>query len=196
MALRQINLVPWDKLEKATQTRHLKFWFKALLLVLALLATAYGIQYRHLALLQSQLPMDNGINLQARQKLDEFMGLRKQVEAIYNKQQAMAGIVRSQVFYDMIASVADCLNPDTWIVHFSTRRDQNDPKQLSLECRGVAADHHALGQFLERLSTAPGIHDLLLKDASAETAEKGSEIKNSGKVRFTLSCLISRIADQ
>ena len=62
MALRQINLVPEDELEKIAQIRHLKFWFKCLVLVVALLGTVQGVQYRRISLLRSQLPLGRGIN--------------------------------------------------------------------------------------------------------------------------------------
>ncbi len=198
MALRQINLVPGDELEKFAQVRHLKFWFKCLVLVVALLGTVQGVQYRRISLLRSQLPLGrgiNGINLQVNERLDDLAGLRKQVETIHTKQQSMATIVRSQVFYDIIASVAGCLNPDTWLDFFSTRRDEKDPDQLDLKCRGFALDHNALGHFLDRLSKTPGIHDLVLNDASHGT-DRDSQAPNGSRVHFTLSCRMSRMADQ
>jgi hypothetical protein len=191
MAIRDINMIPWEDLERINRQRHVKFWIKLWALVLFISIIGYGVQ--NLWLRSNKLQTrDTGVTSDdITAKLNRVSQLQDQIQSQKSKQQTLARIVRRQVFYDNIAMFSNSLNESVWVESFTIKRDDEEKDQSILVCEGYSENHHALGLFLDQISIVPRITEVVLEQAdSLDASDAGA--KYPGMIKYKVSCMIMR----
>ncbi len=163
MALREINLVPWDLMKKNTLSRHLWFWAKGLLLVVLVLGAVYLVTFFWMNNQKQTLPQFGQVKEQMAVKTNAVKDLQGRLQEIQAKILSLSTLTRGQLFFEIIQIFSNCLNDQTWINTLSLQRTPEDI--LVLVCEGEAWTHHALGMLIHQLSLAPRIQEVVLENA-------------------------------
>lgn len=195
MAVRPINMIPSDILTANTLTRHLGFWAKGLLILVALFAGAYLIQNQWLKVQQKQHGLTETTLMQITKKISVTLQATSETQSkmkdLHLKIDTLSSITNQRPYYDILATLAQAVNSDTWIDGLSIQRC-NDKKMgcSRMVMDGFSMTHHTLGEFLESLSAIPQIRDMVLVNAKKQdqTVSGGGTLAQT--VRFKLSCTI------
>lgn len=190
MALRDINLIPGEILERRSIIRHLFLWLTSLVVVAALMMAAQGYLNRmvygdaqnrqgaikDLAAGITKIALDTG---KEQQELN--LARREQVQLV-------ALIEQRRSFSSVLAKLADIMNDQTWLqqLAFNTALDRT----LQLELMGFSHTHEALGTFIQRLSGDPMFRLVVLKSAQ----ESKDQRSKSAPVQFQIECNIAKEA--
>ena len=200
MAVREINLIPGDVLEKNVRSRHLRFWSKGLILLMVGLCFAWLVQYRIVDLRKKALPPQRFSGDQVAAKIKAISELQDRITAIQEKNRSLSRMARRQMV-DIIAEIAACMNDRTWLIRLSVERDREKFQKSLLVCEGMSWDHHSLGRFLDRLAQAPGIDQVVLEDAGKPVSAGPSKVgreragqvdRSADAVRFRITAVTAR----
>nr|WP_320192933.1 hypothetical protein [uncultured Desulfobacter sp.] len=193
MAIRDINMLPLDVLEKSMQYRLFKFWAQWLVLVLVIVLACCAGSYRWIQLQKKALPLPLDTRQAVSQELDKINDFHSRIAALQEKHQTLARIVKKQVFYDTIAVFAGCLNHETWIDQLSIKRDDDESDQFLLTCNGFSLNHNTLGLFLDRIAKVPRIKEVELNKSGTGSQDTGLQPDYPQAVRFSISCVMTRM---
>lgn len=194
MALRQINMIPANRLARADLVRHLWFWGKGLIFILLALIMGYLVQASRFSLQQKAQDSDASLKQTV---MDQIARVRKdsdtinvQMKDLALKSGLLATLTSQQPFYDILAVFAESFNEGTWIDHLSLQRgNKKDIDQSNFMVDGFSMNHNTLGVFLESLSTNSRIQDVVL--VYAKKQEQSLEAQDSFNViQFRLTCAI------
>jgi Tfp pilus assembly protein PilN len=190
MALRDINLIPEEILERRRLIRHLLLWFGGLVAVAALVM-AVNVH-------QSRLTHGGAPNLQGALK-DRAAALGRIVGDIRQEQKELDLARREQVqlvalsgqrrsYAPILAKLADVMNDQTWLqqLAFNTAKDRT----LHLGMTGFSHSHETLGTFIQRLSGEPLFRRVVLKSAQ----ESEDKLSGSAPVQFQIECDVAKEA--
>ena len=186
MALRDVNLIAVDILERRYTLRHLVLWCGSLIAVAALTLGLYAYQTRiHDAAKRELLnAADPGVILTA---MTSEMKKGQQELAVALKQRdqlvAMSALQRSYAL--VMAKLAQIMNDQTWLQQLVLETGRDRVTRLKLA--GSSLSHDFLGDFMQRLSSDPLFGSVVLKSAQE------SEIRLSGgsSVQFQIDCDIA-----
>lgn len=192
MAIRDINMLPLDVLEKSIQYRLFKFWAQWLGLVFFIVLACCIASYHWTELQKKDRPFPLDTQTISRE-LDKINDFRNRITALQEKHKTLARIVKKQVFYDTIAVFAGCLNHETWIDRFSIQRDDEESDQFLLTCNGFSLNHNTLGLFLDRIAKVPRIKQVELNESGSGSQDTGPQPDFPQAVRFSISCIMTRM---
>jgi Tfp pilus assembly protein PilN len=190
MALRDINLIPGELLERRGLIRRLILWSAALVMVAVLILAAHAYQNR--------IVHRDARNRQAA-ATDMTATLVKIVGDIAKEQQALnlaiqeqaqltALIDQRQPSASVLAKLADIMNDQTWLQQLDFETVPNRTVHLGLT--GFSHTHEALGTFIQRLSGEKMFRMVVLKSAQ----ESKDKTLGSTPVQFQIECDIAREA--
>lgn len=191
MALREINLVPDDILNRLHVRRHLFFWAGSLVVALTLVSGFFMYQM-HVALsLQrphNRIP-ETDAHLAA--KIKEMKRLQGELEGLRARQEALATVTDSLSYSMILGRLARVINGQTWL----TRLDMDMGKKREggeLKLMGFSTGNEDLGDFLNRISGEPLFKDVVLK--YAREARLASHDSPGGApldlIHFSIECKI------
>ena len=190
MALRDINLIPTEILERRYLVRHLLLWLISLVVVAALIMAAHGYQNR---MVYGETQNRQGAIKDQAAALTRTVGdIRKEQMALNlarrEQVQLVALIEQRRSYSSVLAKLADVMNDQTWLqqLAFNTAQDRT----LHLGLMGFSHSHEALGTFIQRLSGEPMFRLVVLKSAQ-EAADK---LSGSAPVQFQIECDIAKEA--
>jgi Tfp pilus assembly protein PilN len=188
MALRDINLIPGEILERRCLIRHLVLWASSLAAVATLIMLTYGYQ--------NCGPFGEAQNRQGATK-DRAAALTRIVGEIRKEQNELNLARREQVqwvtlieqrrsYSSVMAKLSDVMNDETWLqqLDFSTAQDRT----VHLGLMGSSHSHETLGIFIQRLSGEPMFRRVVLKSAQ----ESRSQLAGSAPVQFQVECAIAK----
>ena len=142
---------------------------------------------------KKNLPLPLDTRQAVSQELDKINDFHSRIAALQEKHQTLARIVKKQVFYDTIAVFAGCLNHETWIDQLSIKRDDDESDQFLLTCNGFSLNHNTLGLFLDRIAKVPRIKEVELNKSGTESQDTGLQPDFPQAVRFSISCVMTRM---
>jgi Tfp pilus assembly protein PilN len=190
MALRDINLIPGEILERRSLIRHLLLWLGSLVVVAALIMAAHGYQNR---MVSGETQNRQGVRKDLAAVLSRTVGdIRKEQQALNlalrEQAQLVALIEQRRSYSSVLAKLADVMNDQTWLqqLAFNTAQDRT----LHLGLAGFSHSHETLGTFIQRLSAEPMFRLVVLKSAQ-ESADKRS---GAAPVQFQIECDIAKEA--
>ncbi|MCX5823927.1 MAG: PilN domain-containing protein [Deltaproteobacteria bacterium] len=190
MALRDINLIPDEILERRSLIRHLLLWLSILVVVAALIMAARGYQNR---MVYGETQNRQGAIKDLAAALTRTVGdIRKEQMALNlarrEQVQLSALIEQRRSYSSVLAKLVDVMNDQTWLqqLAFNTTQDRT----LHLSLMGFSHSHEALGTFIQRLSGEPMFRMVVLKSAQ-ESADK---LSGSAPVQFQIECDIAKEA--
>jgi Tfp pilus assembly protein PilN len=186
MALRDINLIAADIIERRYLLRHVFIWCGGLVAVAVLMIGIYLYQTRiHYAANQD---LTDGRKLSA--ALAAIVNESKKEErdliiALGERGQFDALTAKLRPYSSVIARLAEIMNTQTWLQQLAleTGRDQTVHVKLS----GFSNSHDNLGDFIQRLSGEPLFRNVALKLAQ----ESEARISGGSTVQFQIECDIA-----
>lgn len=190
MAVRDINLIPGEILERRSLIRHLLLWLSILVVAAALIMAARGYQNRFVygEAQNRQGAIKNQAAALARM-VGDIQKEQKELNLARREQVQLVVLIEQRRSYSsVLAKLADVMNDQTWLqqLAFNTAQDRT----LHLSLMGFSHSHEALGTFIQRLSGEPMFRLVVLKSAQ-ESADK---LSGSAPVQFQIECDIAKEA--
>jgi len=190
MAIRDINLIPGEILERRSLIRHLLLWLSILVVAAALIMAAHGYQNR-MMYGEAQNPQGAGKDLAAAltRIVGDIQKEQKELNLARREQVQLVALIGERRSYSsVLAKLADTMNDQTWLqqLAFNTAKDRT----LHLSLMGFSHSHEALGTFIQRLSGEPMFRLVVLKSAQ----ESQDKLSGSAPVQFQIECDIAKEA--
>lgn len=188
MALREVNLIPGEILERRGLVRHLLLWVCALLLLVVLILAANAYQMRTVA---GKTETRQGTIKARAAALERMVGDiqkgQKELNLAHREQVQLAALIEQRRSYSsVLARLADAINDQTWLQQLALGAAQDQALHLSMT--GFTHSHEHLGTFMLRLSGDPMFMRVVLK--SAQEAKEGPA--KSNPVQFQIDCDIAK----
>lgn len=190
MAVRDINLIPEEILERRSLIRHLLLWLSSLVVVAALIMAAHVYQNR---MVYGETQNRQGAGKDLATALTRTVGdIGKEQKALNltlrERLQLGALIEQRRSYSSVLAKLADVMNDQTWLQQLAFNIAQDRTLHLSL--MGFSHSHEALGTFIQRLSGEPTFRQVVLKSAQ----ESQDKLSGSAPVQFQIECDIAKEA--
>ncbi len=188
MALRDINLIADDIVERRYLLRHLLIWCGCLVLALTLIIAVQRYQFGSFSAAERNLPGDDKVRAALAAKINEVSREQQVLNLAVREQARLSAVVAGRRFYSpVIAKLAGIMNDRTWLkqLDLSTGRDGT----AHLKLLGLSLSQEYLGNFIQRLSAGPLFRGVVLKytqEAEVRTAGAGAS-----PVQFQIECDIS-----
>lgn len=183
MALRDVNLIAADILERRYVLRHLFMWCGGLIAVAALMMGIYAYQSRIFYAVKQD--PSNGKNHSAvlTAAVSEIKkGQQEMNIALQERAQLDAMTARQRSYSSVMAKLAETMNDQTWLQQLAL--DASRDRLARLKLSGSSVSHESLGDFMQRLSSDPMFRNVILK--SAQESEK--RISGGSLVQFQIEC--------
>lgn len=188
MALRDVNLIPGELLERRSLIRHLLLWLSSLVVVAALIMAVHGYQNRTL---YAETQNRQGAIKDRAAALTRLVGDigkgQKELDLARREQTQLAALIEQRRSYSsVLAKLADVMNDATWLqqLSFTTAPDRT----VHLGLLGFSHSHETLGMFIQRLSGEPMFRLVVLKSAQ----ELKDQLSGSAPVQFQIECAIAK----
>ncbi len=186
MALRDINLIAPDVLERRFLLRHLLLWGGGLAAVLVLLAALYGYTNRMMRAAADHLPGGSGLQATMAAASVEISKEKQELSLVLREQEQLGALMGSrQPYSTVIARLAEFMNSQTWLKQLDLERDKNHIAHLKLQGMSLSQEH--LGNFIQRLSGNPLFRSVILKYTQVSEARTAG----ASSVEFLIECDIA-----
>jgi len=190
MAVRDINLIPGEILERSSLIRHLLLWLSILVVMAALILAAHGYQNRRVY--EETQNRQGAIKVKAA-TLTKIVGdIRKEQNELDIARrvqgQLVALIEQRRSYSSLLAKLADIMNDMTWLQQLVL--DTAQYRTLHLSLMGFSHSHEALGTFIQRLSGEPMFRLVVLKSAQ----ESQDKLSGTALVQFQIECDLAKEA--
>jgi Tfp pilus assembly protein PilN len=194
MALREINLIPGDILDRRYLLRHLGFWAGCMVISLSLVFGLYFYQAR--VALAKERPMttleDMHMNLGTR--VEEIKGVQQELDRLDQQQSVLKTITRNQSYSRVLHTLADIMNEETWLrkltIDQGKASDEDEEDVTRLKLMGLSFSNEELGNFVNQLSTDPMFKQVVLKFARETVTDlsRQSDSESIRVVEFQIEC--------
>jgi Tfp pilus assembly protein PilN len=190
MALRDINLIPGEILERRSLIRHLLLWAGSLVVVAALIMVTHGYQNR---MRSGETQNRQGAIKDLAAAFTRIVGdIRKEQNELNlarREQVQLAALIEQRRSYSsVLAKLSDVMNDETWLQQLAFHTAQDRTVHLGLT--GFSRSHDTLGIFIQRLSGEPMFRLVVLKSAQ----ESENQLSRSAAVQFQIDCDIAKEA--
>jgi len=183
MALRDVNLIATDILERRYLLRHLFMWCGGLIAVVALMMGIYAYQSR--IFYAAKQDPSNGKNYSAvlTTVTDEIKkGQQERNIALQERAQLVALTAAQRPYSSVMAKLAETMNDQTWLQQLAL--DAGHGRLALLKLAGSSVSHASLGDFIQRLSGDPMFRGVVLKSSQ----ESETRISGGSLVQFQIEC--------
>ena len=194
MALREINMVPGEILERQYTLRHMGFWALCLVLCLSLISGFWFYQDR--VVMARERPMtsleDMHVNLGTR--IEEIKGVQEELERLDQQQSVLKTITRNQSYSRVLHKLSDMMNKETWLrqltIECGEEKDGDEEDASRLKFIGFSFCNEELGNFVNQLSYEPMFQQVVLKYARETTRPLSRDKKDESirVVEFQIEC--------
>jgi len=190
MALRDVNLIPAEILERRSLIRHLLLWLTSLVVVAALSMAVHGYQSR---MVYGETQNRQGAIKDRAAAIARLVGdirkEQKELDLARREQTRLSALIEQRRSYSaVLAKLADIMHDETWLqqLSFTTAPDRT----VHVGLLGFSHSHEALGIFIQRLSGEPMFRLVVLKSAQ----ELKDQLSGSAPVQFQIECDIAKEA--
>ncbi len=186
MALREINLIAADIMERRYLLRHLFLWCGGLIAVATVMIGVHHYQTRIHHAAEQDLSAGSSLTAALAAAVNESKQEERELAIVLAERgQFDALTARIRSYSKVIAKLAEIMNTRTWLQQLAldTGRDQT----VHVKLGGFSRTHETLGDFIQRLSGEPLFRNVVLKLAQE------SEARTSGgsPVQFQIECDIA-----
>jgi Tfp pilus assembly protein PilN len=184
MAVRDINLIPGEILERRTLVRRLLLWLSILVVVVALVMAAIGYQKRIVyGETQNRQGAQKGQAAVLAKIVGEIRKEQKELDIARREHVQLSALIEQRQSYSsVLAKLADVMNDQTWLQQLAF--NTNPDRTLHLSLTGFSHSHETLGTFIQRLSGEPTFRQVVLKSAQ----ESEDKLSGAAPVQFQIEC--------
>ena len=194
MALREINLVPADILEKNYLFRRLFFWAGCLTLCLSLISGFYLYQVH--VVLPKKRPVTTFEDMQKQlgTTLEEIKETQQEVQRLSLQETFLKNLIRIQPFSRILLKLSEIMNTRTWLTKLTIKSNTDKDVVPVIELYGSSLSNDDLGSFLTQLSGESVFNKVILKySRETQIATSSKDRKALVKViQFQIDCEIPR----
>lgn len=194
MALRDINLIPADILDRKAIRRHLTFWTLCLGICLSPVFGFY-IYQTAAAAAQKQGPSNaTDIDRQLTRQIAKITAIQAEIATLNQQLEDFKTVLKPAIFSKILHKLAGTMNGYTWLDSLQIHRDSGSGKTIRLQMKGYAGSNGALGDFLNRLSGDPETENVVLKyakEGAGRNTPEATDRKFSSRIEFEIECTIS-----
>jgi len=195
MALRDINLVPAQDMEKRRLLRHLLFWSGCLIGALILISCLYLLQVYTIQIQKRSLAQRGDISLPLNSKMENIRLLQADQEKLNQQKAVMDTITNKHQSYSLVLfKLSHIMNENTWLSQLAIDGGKEKESAARLILSGYSLSNENLGDFINRLSQDTMFKTVVLKHA-AEGA-KGNTTNKMNRpanlIQFQIECSLSK----
>jgi len=195
MALREINLIPAEILDRQHLIRHVCFWAGCLVTLLALIFSIYMFQRQMILAEGRAVAKLKETHKQLGSRIEEISRVQNELDSLIQKQSTLYDKTRSQPYSPVLLKLADIINEDTWLTKLAIESGKDTGGSANMQLTGFSRSNKDLGNFLNQLSSEPMFKDVVLKFArELKAAEsKKSTGAPSSLIQFQIDCNIQEV---
>ena len=194
MALREINMVPGEILERRYIVRHIGFWVGCLVLCLSLISGFWFYQDRVVLAKERPITSLEDMHMNLGTRIEEIKGVQEELDRLDQQQSVLKAITRDQSYSRVLHKLSDIMNKETWLrqltIECREEKDGDEEDSTRLKFTGFSFCNEELGNFVNQLSYEPMFHQVVLKYAR-ETSRLLSRDKKDETIRvveFQIEC--------
>jgi len=184
MALREINLIPPDILDRKEMRRHLTFWTVCLGIFLSPVFGFYFYQTSMAAARNHSVSNVADIDRQLHREAAKIKAIQAEIETVNQQLEDLKTVLKPAIYSKILHKLAGNMNGYTWLSTLQINRQGSSGESIRLQVKGYAASNGALGNFLNRLSNDPETDRVVLKYAKEGAGKR--------KIEFEIECTISQ----
>jgi len=190
MALREINLVPFDVVRSRYVRRHLFVWALSLACLISLIFGYYYYQTRFALTEGRQTAQLQATQANLRRRIDQINEIQEKLHSIAQEQAVMAAIAIGQPYSRIMSRLSAVMNADTWLQQLTIDSGGGRGSSLRLQMKGSSTTNDVLGDFLNQLAMEPMFERFTLKYAREEDAPGSDPGTRGKKIGFMIECSI------
>jgi len=194
MALREINLIPSNILDRKEIRRHLIFWSVCLGVLLSPVFGFYmygtGVASTQKRATANIADIDRNLN----RHISRIKQIRQALDTLSQEEADLKTVLKPAVFSEILYKLTGTMDGLTWLQTLKIHRQSSPTESIQLRVVGYAASNRSLGNFLNRLSNDPEIDSVVLKYAKEPSVQKstGTDAKQISCIAFEIECTISQ----
>jgi len=165
LAIRVVNLVPADVLDRQHFWRHLFFWTGCLAVLLALI---WGFQFYQAKMVfaQSRHQIDlKDMEHYLALKIDDIKRMKQEIERIEQKRKAIISLSGGTPYSWILTKLTGKMNGATWLKTLAFDREEGSGLSIRVAMSGYSFENEDLGNFLNQLNAESIFDRVLLKYA-------------------------------
>ena len=193
MALREINLIPVDVLQKKYLLRHLFFWTGCLMLCFFLIFGFYLYQV-HVALAKErpETTLDD-IHAKLGITLEEIKETQQEIQRLSYQEAFINTLSRTPPYSIIFMKLSEIMNKRTWLTKLIIRSNSEEELAPVISLCGISLSNEDLGSFLNRISGEPMFSNVILKYAEDSQISTSRQNQRVNAIEFEINCEISRL---
>jgi len=195
MALRDINLVPAQELEKRRLNRHLLFWSGWLIAALMLIACLYLMQVYTIQTQKRSLTQMGNVPLYLHSKVENIRRLQADQGKLNQQKAVMDTIMKKNQSYSLVLfKLSHIMNENTWLSQLTIDGSKEKESEARLLLTGFSLSNEKLGDFLNRLSQDTMFKTVVLKYAKEGEKENTTHPMNrpANLIQFQIECSLTK----
>jgi len=195
MALRDINLVPTQELEKRRLIRHLLFWSGCLLGALIFIFCLYLLQVYMIQMQKRSLTQIGKVPMYLNSKMENIRLLQADQEKLNLQKAAIDSIMKKNRSYSLVLfRLSRLMNESTWLSQLTIDGSKEKDSEARLLLTGFSMSNENLGDFLNRLSQDTLFKAVVLKYARESERENTTQNLNrpANLIQYQIECSLSK----
>jgi Tfp pilus assembly protein PilN len=190
MALREINLVPSEILNRYHLRRHLLLWAGCLMVICALTAGFYFYDV-NITFAESNASDDlKEASKKLPTKMNEIKELREKLDTLQQKKANFEKLNKGPTYSYILSRLVLSINRNTWLTQLRLDRQNLNGNRMLVRMNGFSSSNNALGDLLNRLSNESLFGSVLLKYAREISTTSDAADGPRGLIQFQIDCEI------
>lgn len=193
MALREINLIPVDVLQKKYLLRHIFFWSGCLMLCFLFIFGFYSYQV-HVVLAKNR-PATTLDDMHAKLgiTLEEIRETQQEIQRLSYQEAFINRLSRIPPYSRIFMKLSEIMNKRTWLTKLNIRSNSEGDIAPVISLCGVSLSNDALGSFLNRISGETMFSNVILKYAEDSQISTSRQSQTLNVIEFEINCELSRL---
>ena len=195
MALREINLIPADIIDKKFITRRLVLWAGCLSLSLALIAGFYLYQVQMVLPRKRPATTVEEIHEQLGATMEEIRETQQEIQGLSLQESFLDKLTRFQPFSSLLLRLSEIINSQTWLTKLTIESGKEEESETpGIKLDGFSMTHDELGNLLTQLSVEPMFKTVVLKYAKETQRTRLFQDQKAliTVIQFQIDCKISK----
>ena len=192
MALREINLIPFDILARRQRLRHVRCWTGFLAISLMSIFGFHLYQVNNMP--QINVPASNlgDIEKDLAANIKEIKKSQEELKKLNQQYSDLKAVTFGQSFSRLLFRLAQAMDSQTWLKSLKINTT-NQKKPAELLITGYSVSNGVLGYFLNRLSLDSFFENAILNYAKESLLKKPDSNKKGSvkQMEFEIQCKLS-----